>query len=60
MRIKISLCATSNVSYHPSKVIIIDDDEWADMDNDQRADYMDQEVQQMINNDIEGGWEVME
>lgn len=59
MRIKIGLYATSNISYHPSKIITVDDDEWADMDNDQRADYMDEEVQQMINDDIEGGWEII-
>lgn len=58
MEIKIKYSASSNISYRGTWTLQIDDDEWEEMNYKQRDEFIQDGVQQEIENDIE--WEVMD
>lgn len=53
MKIYINYSASSNISYRGSWVLDVDDQEWAEMNDEQRQNAIDEFAQEELFNDIE-------
>lgn len=58
MKITMNASSFYNVSFQESKEIEVDDDEWNEMDENERHGYMDEEVQNWLNELVDVDWKI--